>query len=153
FCAHLLPDSGTTQPPPSPRDRLAAWVTHPRNPNLATVTVNRVWAIVFGRPLCEPVDDLAAAVEVHPGLGQLADDFRSHGYDLHRLIRVIAATQAFQLDSAADHATETHEDAWAVFPMTRLRPEQVAGALFQTASLATINAQSHWFARLIFYTG
>ena len=37
--------------------------------------------------------------------------------------------------------------------MTRLRPEQVAGALFQSASLTTLGPQSHWFARLVVYTG
>ena len=37
--------------------------------------------------------------------------------------------------------------------MTRLRPEQVAGALFQSASLTTLGPQSHWFARLVAYTG
>jgi hypothetical protein len=34
-----------------------------------------------------------------------------------------------------------------------LRPEQVAGAVFQAASLATLGPQSPWFVRLAFYTG
>ena len=76
-----------------------------------------------------------------------------NGYDLHRLIRIIAATEAFRLDRADEEASETHEASWAVFPMTRLRPEQVAGAIFQAASLTTIGPQSHWFARLVAYTG
>src|SRR5262249_30549374 len=116
-------------------------------------TVNRVWALLFGRPLAEPVDDLPAAGELHPALSLLADDFAAHGYDLHRLIRTIAATQAFRLDSAGQGIGEEHEAAWAVFPLTRLRPEQVAGALFQSASLSTLGPQSHWFARLVLYTG
>ena len=90
FLAELLPATEAG----GPRDRLAAWVTDPRNPNLARVTVNRVWALLFGRPLAEPVDDLPAAGELHPALIALADDFAAHGYDLHRLIRVIAATEA-----------------------------------------------------------
>jgi hypothetical protein len=147
FRAELMPDQG------SPREQLAAWVTDPRNPNLARVTVNRVWALLLGRPLAEPVDDLVAAGEIHPALITLAEDFAFHGYDLHRLIRIIAATEAFRLDSAAGEAGEKHEAAWAVFPMTRLRPEQVAGALFQAASLTTLGPQSHWFARLVVSTG
>src|SRR5262249_53188041 len=129
FCTELLPGSGT------PREQLAAWVTNRNNPNLARATVNRLWALFFGRPLSEPVDDLSAASEIHPALGQLADDFASHGFDLHRLIRVLAAAEVFRLDSAAEHAREGHEDAWAVFPITPLRPDQVAGALFQATSL------------------
>jgi hypothetical protein len=147
FRPELVPESG------GPRRRLALWVTDPRNLNLARATVNRVWALLLGRPLVEPVDDLAAATEIHPALIALADDFAAHGYDLHRLIRIIATTEAFRLDSAADHADETHDAAWAVFPMTRLRPEQVAGSIFQAASLTTLGPQSHWFARLVAYTG
>ena len=123
-------------------------------PISARATVNRVWALLFGRPLAEPVDDLPAAGELHPALGLLADDFAAHGYDLHRLIRVIAATEVFRLDSAVAEARHRgQEEAWAVFPMTRLRPEQVAGALFQAASLTTLGPQSHWFIRLVTYTG
>ncbi len=147
FHSELLPTSG------GPRQKLAGWITDPRNPSLARATVNRVWAVMFGRPLVEPVDDLGSAAEIHPALIALADDFSSHGYDLQRLVRVIAATEAFRLDSASDEADETHEAAWAVFPMTRLRPEQVAGEIFQAASLTTLGPQSHWFARLIAYTG
>ncbi len=147
FHPELLPDSG------GPRHRLAVWVTDPRNPNLARATVNRVWALLFGRSMVEPVDDLAAASEIHPALIDLADDFAAHSYGLHRLIRVIAATEAFRLESADEDAGETHEASWAVFPMTRLRPEQVAGAIFQAASLTTLGPQSHWFARLVAYTG
>ncbi len=148
FCPELLPDTG------SPREQLAAWVVDARNPNFARATVNRVWALVLGRPLAEPVDDLRAAGELHPALGLLADDFAANGYNLHRLIRTIAATQVFRLDSAvADSPSEAQEEAWAVFPMTRLRPEQVAGALFQCSSLTTLGPQSHWFIRMVTYTG
>jgi hypothetical protein len=148
FFSELRPDSGT------PRDQLAAWVVNRGNRNFARATVNRVWALLFGRPLAEPIDDLNAAGELHPALLLLADDFAKGGYDLHRLVRIIAATKVFRLDSATDDApTEKQEDAWAVFPMTRLRAEQVAGALFQSASLATLSSQSHWFARLVVYAG
>jgi hypothetical protein len=149
FLPDLLPGAG----PDGPRVRLAAWVTDPRNPNLSRVTVNRVWALLFGRPLAEPVDDLPAAGEPHPALTLLADDFSAHGYDLHRLIRTVAATAAFRLDSAGDGVGEEHDAAWAVFPLTRLRPEQVAGALFQSAALTTLGPQSHWLARVFLYAG
>jgi len=148
FCPELRPGAG------SPREQLAAWVVDRRNPNFARATVNRVWALMFGRPLAEPVDDLPAAGELHPALGLLADDFAASGFDLHRLIRVIAATEVFRLDSAvAETAATSQDEAWAVFPMTRLRPEQVAGALFQAASITTLGPQSHWVIRLISYTG
>jgi hypothetical protein len=148
FCPELVPETGT------PREQLAAWVVDRRNPNFSRATVNRVWALLFGRPLAEPIDDLTAAGELHPALQLLADDFVAHGYNLNRLIRTIAATQVFRLDSAvSDTATQAHDENWAVFPMTRVRPDQVAGALFQCASLVTLGPQSHWFIRVVTYTG
>lgn len=133
------------------RDRLARWVTDPRNPNFSRATANRAWAILFGRPMVEPLDDLAAAGEPPEALGLLADDFAAHGFDFRRLIRAIASTRAFALDSAegADAGPpSTTEAARAAFPITRLRPEQVAGALLQAASPETIDADSHILVRL-----
>ncbi len=143
FAKGVLPEDGTR------RQRLAGWVTHPKNPYFARAAVNRVWAIMTGRPLVEPVDNLEPDKEPPPALQALADDFITHGFDLRRLIRVIAATRVFRLDSAADpEPGETEEKAWAVFPLTRLRPEQVAGSVLQSASIATINAQTHILLRL-----
>jgi hypothetical protein len=149
FHPELQTNEGTS------REQLAAWVVDKRNPNLARATVNRVWALLFGRPLSEPVDDLPVSDDLHPALDRLAEDFSAQGYDLHRLIRVIVATEVFRLDSAGenDQSAEIREEVWASFPLTRLRPEQVAGALFQSASLSTIDSQSFWFVRLSAYTG
>ncbi len=96
FRPELKPDSG------SPREQLAAWVTDRRNTSFSEATVNRVWALVLGRPLAEPIDDLPAAGKLHPALDLLAADFAAHDYDLHRLIRIIAATEVFRLDSVTD---------------------------------------------------
>jgi hypothetical protein len=104
---------------------------------------------MFGRPMLDKVDDVSSVEEVPPALRLLADDFVAHQYDLRRLIRVITATQAFQRDSAADHEiTDAHEHAWAAFPMTRLRPEQVVGSVQQAATLTTLDADTHILIRL-----
>jgi hypothetical protein len=134
------------------RQRLARWVTHPANAYFARAAVNRVWALLFGRPLVEPVDDPHAAGEWPAALDLLAADFARHGFDLRRLIRAIAATEAFRQGSAAAHElTEEHEAHGAAFPLTRLRPEQVAGGVLQAASLTTVNSQSHIFVKLMRY--
>jgi hypothetical protein len=144
FYPELLPAEGGL------RQRLAAWVTHPQNPYLGRATVNRVWAVMCGRPLVEPLDDLSTSGDPPAYLTLLADDFVSHGYDLRRLIRLIAASEAFQHDSRADHElTAAHDRVWAAFPGTPLRPEQMAGAIVQAASVTTINAESSPLSRLI----
>ena len=131
------------------REQLARWVTHPNNKAFARATVNRVWALLYGQPLVQPIDDIPLEGPYPPGLELLADDFVAHGYDLHRLIRIITASEAFQLDSRADfEITPRHEKHWAAFPLTRLRPEQMAGSLIQSAQLETIDGQAHVFMRI-----
>ena len=93
FHPELLPAAGALDAAACRLDR------QPRHPDFARATVNRVWALLFGRPLVDPVDDLPAADELPPALVLLAGDFAAHGYDLHRLIRIIAATDVFRLDS------------------------------------------------------
>ena len=131
------------------RGQLADWVTHLDNRAFARTAVNRIWAIVFGRPLVVPVDNIPLAGPFPVGLELLTDEFVESGFDLKHLIRVITRLQVFRLDSRADFdVTEAHESAWSVFPLVRLRPEQVAGALNQTASLKTINADVSYLVRL-----
>lgn len=155
FAADLLPKVGPR------REQLAVWVTHPKNPYFARAAANRAWAILFGRPLIAPVDNLEPKGTPNEKeksvadrlLDTLAADFATHGYDLQRLFRLIASTEAFRLDSASDFDIgEKHERTWAAFPMTRLRPEQVVGGLLQSASVSTIDAESHIVARIMRYT-
>jgi hypothetical protein len=140
----LLPDEGTL------RHRLAVWVTHPKNRYFALATVNRVWAVLCGRPLVEPVDDLNTEGKIPPPLEALCDDFVAHDYDLRRLIRIITATQVFRMDSAADHElTPEHSHAWAAFPLQPLRPEQTAGAVLQAARVTTNDTTASSFLQFI----
>jgi hypothetical protein len=135
------------------RRQLAQWVTHPENHPFARATVNRVWALLFGRPLVEPIDDMPLLGPFPPGLEPLAEDFARHNFDLHRLIRLIAATEVFQLDSQAEfEVTEVHEQHWSVFPLTRLRPEQVAGSLLQACYVKTIDSRSHIITQFARFT-
>jgi len=151
FQPELLPERGR------PRQRLASWVTHSENRAFARATVNRVWALMFGRPLVEPVDEIplqdSEEAPYPPGLETLADDFIIHKFDLQRLIRIIAATRVFGLDSQspAGHAPPTlkHEQHWAAFALSRLRPEQVAGSIIQAASLTAIDADTHILFQLV----
>ena len=146
FLSELLPDSG------APRERLAGWVTHQENRSFARTTVNRIWALMFGRPLVEPVDEIPLEGPYPPGLEILVDDLIKNNFDLQRLIRVIASTRVFGLDSKVSEGylplTANHDRHWAAFPVSRLRPEQVAGSIVQAASLTTIDADSHILFRM-----
>ncbi len=143
FRADLLPGDG------KPRKRLADWVTHPENRAFSRAAVNRVWALMFSRPLVEPVDDIPIDAVVPEVLDVLAADFVAHGYSIKRLIRLIVESDAFKRESRADfEVTEAHENCWAVFPISQLRPEQVAGQLFQACSLTALDSTSSIFTQL-----
>lgn len=138
FGPELLSAEGTR------RQQLARWVTHPQNKPFARASVNRIWALMLGRPLVEPIDDIPLHGEYPPGLETLADGFVDSSYDLQWLIRVIAASEVFQRDSRAEFdVTSEHERHWAIFPLSRLRPEQAAGSLIQASSLKTIDSDAH----------
>lgn len=154
----------------SRRERLARWMTHPENQRFERATANRIWGLLFGTPFLanHPVDDLP-----DPGtddrtqlLDILGADFRTHGYDLQRMIQVIVISDAFQMSSispydelsqnstaelgASDDAEELlrlSEENWALFPLVRLRPEQVIGSMLQANSIRTIHQNSHLIVR------
>lgn len=131
------------------RKRLAGWVTHPDNRPFARSAVNRVWAIMTGRPLVTPVDHIPLTGPFPEALEVLVDDFIENKFNLRRLIHVISQTQAFQLSSVhPDEISYAHEDQWAVFPMVRLRPDQAAGSIAQSTQFATIDNTAHIITRL-----
>lgn len=133
----------------SRRELLANWVTHADNRAFSRATVNRVWALLFGKPLVVPIDSIPLNGPFPPGLEALADEFVEQRFDMWHLIRAIVSTRAFQTDSRGQHAiTDSHEAHWASFPVTRLRPEQVAGGILQACSLTTIDADSHIIVKL-----
>lgn len=145
FLPECVPAAGTL------RQRLAAWVTHPENERFRLAIVNRLWALLFGRALVEPVDDLSQTADPPAALAILADYFGEQRHDLRKLIAAIVATRAFRLDSAAaagQELTDAHDLAWAAFPLTRLRPEQVVDSIVQAGSLETIDYDSHIFTRI-----
>jgi HAMP domain-containing protein len=136
----LMPEKGT------PRSRLADWITAKENKAFARAVVNRFWALLFNKPLVTPVDDIPLEGPFPPGMELIAEDFIAHDYDLHRLIRVITSTRLFAASSLSDHPeAERH---WAAFPVTRLRPEQMAGSVIQAASLGTLDAEAHVLFRI-----
>lgn len=146
FSPELLPTEG------KPRVRLAAWVTDPDNRAFGRATVNRVWGLMFSRPLVDPVDSIPLDMPVPKVLDTLADDWSKHGFQIARLVRMIADCDAFQRDSRTDfEVTEQHEQAWSVFPLTQLRPDQVVGNLLQASKLSAMDSSSSVFRRLEAY--
>ena len=143
YSPELLPDEG------DPRQRLASWVTHPENRQAARAAVSHVWALMYGRPATEAVDNLPLDETSTPALEALTDDFIETGFDIRRLIRLIAASAPFRVSSRSDfEITADHEQYGAVFPLVRLRPEQVAGSIVQSARIKSVDRDSSFLVQL-----
>ena len=145
FGNEWLPSEG------SRRQQLASWVVHGENRRFRRAVANRVWGLMFGRSWFDPVDDLPDPGDDLDVLDLLADEFAAHDDSLRFLIRTIAHTEVFRLRSdAADVSASMWQrmsDEWAVFPLVRLRPEQVIGSMFQAGNILTIDQNSHVFTR------
>jgi len=87
------------------RKQLAHWVTHPDNRPFSRAIVNRMWAIMSGQPMVEPVDNIPIDGPFPAAMEILVDDFIQHEFDLQRLIRLIANSKAFRLESS-DRSTK-----------------------------------------------
>lgn len=71
------------------------------HPLIARAFVNRTWALLLGRGIVHPFDEMDSVHEPsHPELlDWLAQDFRDSGYNIRRLVRMIAVSDVYQLES------------------------------------------------------
>lgn len=116
------------------RQQLTLWLTTRENPYLARATVNRVWSLLFGRGLIEPIDDMRSLeMASHPKLlRELSDYFASTGYDLRDLISMLAKTEAYGL--ATQHLSgHVPPESYAAMETKPLTSAQLAGSLAQVA--------------------
>ena len=98
-------------PPPkpdfSPRAKLVEIALHgDNNVFFARNAVNRIWAMLLGRGLVHPMDQMHSANPAsHPELLEwLTRDMIAHQYDLQRLIRGIVSSQTYSRKTVWDSA-------------------------------------------------
>jgi hypothetical protein len=142
-------DGGRTRSGESDRQAYARLITS--DPQFSRATVNLFWAELMGRGIVDPPFgfDLARQDPNHPPpapwtiqpshpelLNALADDFRSHGYDLRRLIRVIVSSRAYQLSSRAPAGWKhAHDFYFARHIARRMSAEQLWDAVSQATGV------------------
>ena len=93
-------------PADQPRNRLglARWLTDPRHPLFARVTVNRFWQALFGWGLVKTADDFGLQGErpEYPELlDWLAAEFIRTGWDVKGLLKTIVLSQTYRQRSFA----------------------------------------------------
>jgi hypothetical protein len=129
--------------PAWPKNRLglALWMTDPRNPLVARVEVNRLWAMCFGRGLVATQENFGQQGEApsHPEvLDALAVDFVASGWDVRALLRRIVLSSTFRQDSAACAASLEKDPAnrlAARGPAYRLSAEMLRDQALAAAGL------------------
>ncbi len=124
------------------RQQLTLWLTARENPFLARATVNRVWAMLFGRGLIEPIDDMRSLdIASHPELlGELSDYFADTGYDLRNLFSTLTKTKAYRRATGHSQA-DVPPTSYAVMATKPLTEVQLANSLRQVTRQVDSNTQ------------
>ncbi len=125
----FLPDF----PEDAPENRLglAQWLTDPYHPLTARVAVNRYWQIMFGVGLVRTPEDfgLQGQPPTHPELlDWLARRFVESGWDIRKLLRMIALSSTYRqssIVSAQTRVSDPENTVYARGPSQRLSAEMV----------------------------
>ena len=114
-----------------PREALVEWMTDESNPFFAHVMANRVWAELMGKGFVNPVDDIRATnpASNQPLLDYLAEDFRTHDYDIKHLIRTITTSYVFGLSSVPGERNVSDVNNFSRYYRERLRAEVLLDAV------------------------
>ena len=127
----LYGQTEASEPGGDPRDALADWMTSGQNDYFAKVQVNRVWAILMGRGLVEPVDDLRSTNPPSNAelLDALASDFRDTGYDLKQLLKTITLSSVYAHGSVPTESNVSDRINYSRHYRHRLRAEVLMDAI------------------------
>jgi mono/diheme cytochrome c family protein len=124
---YLDPAATVKIPKFSRRGALARAATE-NNPLLARAFVNHSWALLFGRGLVHPVDQMNSKnPPSHPALLEwMAGDFTAHNYDVRHVIRQIVLSRAYQLAPWPGAENAPPPDAFAAAVERPLTAESIA---------------------------
>ncbi|NBO90763.1 MAG: DUF1553 domain-containing protein [Planctomycetia bacterium] len=116
------------------RGKLAVWLTASDNPWFARNIANRVWAQLMGRGLIEPVDDIRDTNP--PSNPELLDALARHlvenKYDVRSLVRLIAASRAYQRSTTPNETNAMDGQNYSRGLMRRLSAEVLLDTISQT---------------------
>jgi uncharacterized protein DUF1549/uncharacterized protein DUF1553/Big-like domain-containing protein len=113
------------------REVLAEWLASPRNPYFASNLANMVWAHFFGKGINDPVDDVR--VSNPPAneelLRELGARFTEYKYDFKKLVRDIAGSRTYQLQSKTNDTNANDQRNFSHAAIRRLRAEVLLDAI------------------------
>lgn len=121
-----------------PRQALVDWMIADEQGYFAKAAANRIWAEMMGRGIVDPVDDLRATNPPANGplLAALADELRDAAYDLKHLIRRIAQSHVYELDSLPSVNSAGDARNYSRHYRQRLRAEVLLDAVCDVTGVA-----------------
>lgn len=117
----------------SRRLQLAEAMTDDANTAFRLNIANRIWAMMLGRGLVEPLDMMHTDnPPSHPEILQLlADSLLEHDYDLRFLIRELALTETYQRSTIVTTNTPAESPTYFAGLLKPLSPEQLAMSMLK----------------------
>lgn len=121
------------------RQKLAEWLTGYQNPYFARATANRVWGIMFGKGIVDPIDDFGTQNKpVSPELlDTLAAQLIASDFNMKQLFRTVALSRAYRLSSGSEVVNEDRLKLFAQMPVKTLTAEQVYDCITVATMLDT----------------
>jgi hypothetical protein len=117
----------------SPLEELSQRLASPQNSMFTRNIVNRLWFVMMGRGLVEPLDlHHAGNPPTHPELlDLLASEFAASGFNIRWLLREMARSQTYQRTTRLPYpsAAEQPVESYSVGLEKRLSPEQLFWSL------------------------
>lgn len=141
-----FPEIGQVDPGAPPAERLAqlaSLMTHPDNGRFSRTIVNRLWYRLMGRGIVHPLDAMQTPPWSEELLDYLAARFSDDGYDLKRLLQLIATSRAYAGESveASGEGSQSSggDESVYVGPVSRrLTAEQFIDAVWQLTGAAPL---------------
>jgi hypothetical protein len=122
-----------------PRQKLADWMTDPKNPFFARAVANRYWAHFFGRGIVDPIDDMRVTnPPSNPELlDALARTLVDNKFSLKALVKTIVKSRTYQLSALPNEFNKHDKQAFARYYPKRLSAEVLLDAVCQATDSPT----------------
>ena len=132
-----IPTAAQTAPG---REQFAAWLTGRDNRQFARTIANRMWKLLMGAGVVEPIDDFRTEnPPSHPELLEhLTDEMLRLDFDLREFVRLIVSTDTYQRRAVACDPTADGAPAFTAPALKRLSAEQLWD------SILTLVAHDPW---------
>jgi hypothetical protein len=126
---------------PLRRKALAQWLTHPANPLLARVMVNRIWQGHFGHGIVRTPNDFGRQGELptHPELLDfLATEFAANRWSIKSLHRLIMTSRAYRATSQLDPTPDPDNRSLSRMSRRRLDADALRDSALAVAGLLNL---------------